>query len=68
MKQKIKITGISLYDEYDAGDEGIISGYIRGGNDAPLAVVILTNSKDKKRENNFVLVPINSLEFVKFED
>jgi len=50
----VRLTGSSPYDEWKAGDVGLVHGYVRGGDDRPYAVVIVGKS--------FVMVPLNQLE------
>ena len=47
------------HKEYKKGDFGYVDGYVRGGNNAPLAVVVLETTND--RNGIFVLVPLHNL-------
>lgn len=59
MKARVSITGNGPYGDYRKGQCGIVDGYMRGGDNTPCAVVILT-------DNRFVLVPIHSITFVAY--
>ena len=53
MKTEVIITADDQrYNDFKKGDRGYVDGYVRGGNNEPLAVVVRTNG-------SFVLVPLN---------
>jgi len=53
MKTKVKIKNNYYQGMFDKGDIGYIDGYVRGGNDVPLAAVVVNEKID--------LVPIHNL-------
>jgi len=53
------------HGEFKKGDKGFVDGYVRGGNDEPLAVVVKETKKDSL-EFEFVMVPLNMLKFTGF--
>jgi len=55
MKTEVIITSDSPDKDYKKGDIGYIDGYIRGGDNIPYAVVVLTNK-------TIVMVPFHDLE------
>ncbi len=54
MKTIIELLDDSPYNEYKKGDTGYVDAYIRGSNNAPYAVIVLSSGR-------FALVPIHSI-------
>ena len=59
MKPRVILTSRGRYGDYSDGDCGVVDGYVRGGDDIPMAVVILDSGR-------FVFAEMNHLKFVEW--
>jgi hypothetical protein len=56
MKTKVKIRTNYHQGAFKEGDEGYIDGYVRGGNDVPLAAVVCNKMIDLVEIHNLIVL------------
>lgn len=60
MRIKVQVkSNDSVHNDYKKGERGVIDGYVRGGNDAPFAVVLI--------DDRLEMIPLNLLRVIKTE-